>query len=476
MSREVGFLPVACFLISVIFTHTVLAAGSAQSKVEEWSQPLRLFVGQGSISEPIVVADLSGMVHVFWAYSETQEVEQIFYARWDGTLWSEAVDIVASTQARGPSAAVDPEGWVHLIWHGPGNQLMYSRAHVAGASSVRGWTKPIAIAEALFRSHIVSDPSGLLHLVYGGTQLPGVYHQMSMDGGSSWSRPMQIATASRTNVAADNVRMAIGADNSFHVVWTEYQLPDGWPVVGLFYSRSVDAGQAWSDPLEVAGEDSNEINIVTLAQDEVHLVWNGTVGVGGRYHRWSRDGGVIWSEINSIVPPGLGGSEGRPQLATDSAGTIHLLTSYGYEEARCPWYSYWTGSAWTELICLAPEETRPSNYVEEPAMTIGNGNRLHAVYWDGRQRLWYTTKQTTAPYVPSLPALVEPEAAVMATPGSTEMPPTSKATPSIPTRSGDLTAPNLPSNSMSPVILGSLAAALLVIAVVLVRALRVGRS
>jgi hypothetical protein len=33
-------------------------------------------------------------------------------------------------------------------------------------------------------------------------------------------------------------------------------------------------------------------------------------------------------------------------------------------------------------------------------MALSEGNRLHAVFWDDRKRLWYTTKITNAAWIP----------------------------------------------------------------------------
>jgi hypothetical protein len=51
-------------------------------------------------------------------------------------------------------------------------------------------------------------------------------------------------------------------------------------------------------------------------------------------------------------------------------------------------------------VCISGEEALASNYIEEPSMTISEGNKLHVVFWDDRRRLWYTTKETEAPWLP----------------------------------------------------------------------------
>jgi hypothetical protein len=177
-----------------------------------------------------------------------------------------------------------------------------------------------------------------------------------------------------------------------HVVWTEFYYPESWPPHGVFYSRSIDGGSTWSVPKVMAQGGFDQININVVDDNNIHVVWNGAAGTGGRYHRWSSDGGQTWSDTEEVIPAGLGGTEGLPQLVSDQSGTVHMLTTH---LGGCLWYTYLANQIWMPPSCISGERT----LIEEPSLTVSEGNKLHAVFWDNRESLWYTTGVTNAPAI-----------------------------------------------------------------------------
>ena len=429
--------PVFIALSMIILAGILLTLGGgttqAQSNDNDWATPIILFEKTDAlILEPVVTADSSGAVHVFWAlHSEDDSdtgVSLIYYTRWDNAEWSTPLDIIAASQINFPNATVDSNGQAHVIWYG-GRQLFYSQASVTDKSlSAKQWTDPTLIEQTGPHSYIATDSTGQLHLVYPGVEAAGVYYQTSKDGGNTWSFPQNVSPTSTFNTAADFVRLAVSDDGAIiHVVWTEFLLPGYWPPVGVFHAYSTDGGQTWSGLTEIAGEGYTQINVALVGENTVHVVWNGMAGVHGRYHRWSRDGGNTWSETLRLNTLGVDGSTGPPPLAVDSAGTLHLVVT----EGGCVWYSSWQNPRWSDPVCISGAEARAANYSEEPTMTLSEGNRLHVVFWADRHRLWYTTKQVSAPAVPPKPfpteeisplKITSPTALPMHTPTPTSTP------------------------------------------------------
>jgi hypothetical protein len=253
----------------------------------------------------------------------------------------------------------------------------------------------------------------------------------SEDGGYSWSSESRISQTNSADASANYLEGAIGPDGTIHVVWVEYQLPLGWPPLGLYYSHSNDGGLTWARALELATENYNQINLVVTEENEIHCAWNGAAGTGGRYHRWSPDGGETWGNTNEVIPAGFGGSEGAPQLAVDSLGTLHMITTYDQRV----WYAFFQGMRWSQpQNLLSGDENgippigqyidpRTVRHIEHPAMALNAGNQLHVVFWDERLsrnviQYWYTTKQTSAsglelipfPTPTAMPTLARPTA------------------------------------------------------------------
>jgi hypothetical protein len=363
-----------------------------------WSESTLLFQvdGTGRIRNPFLISDSYGNVHLFWTViSESpDELDLIYYMRLDAVGWTTPIDIVAATPIRAVNAAISQDGIIHLIWYGLGG-ISYSHAPIQEAENVKNWSEPVLLADSNTYASIVTAPSGNIYLAYPGVRNSGVFERVLEPNNLYWSPEKTISLNSLANTEADFVQIRVSSNNIAHVVWTELYAPDHWPPRGVFYARSVD-GENWSAPILLAGDGFDQINIFVLDDNYVHVVWNGMAGVGGRYYRWSSDAGQTWSDTIEMMPAGSGGTEGLPQIVADQSGTLHILMAY----ASCPWYTYLENQRWVTPVCIAGEQARASNYIEEPALALSEGNKLHAVFFDDEKRLWYATKETGASWVP----------------------------------------------------------------------------
>ena len=394
---KLGFLLICPILLIFIFDTSFSAAQGRG----EWSEPLLLFQVDGSdeILGPFMVSDLHGNVHVIWSVtSGTQsELDKLFYMRHDVLGWTVPVDIVAAKPVRAPKITVGLDNFIYLIWQGANDDLFFSRAPLDQAEIVKNWSDPAFVTEANAHADITASSSGDIFIAYPSLVNSGVFVQDLKLSDQRLSSPMLVSLNSLTNTVSDDVNLGISLNGTLHIVWTEYYLPNAWPPRGVFYANSIDSGNTWSDAVMLAGDGYDEINITVQDDDNIHVAWNGMVGtVGGRYYRMSSDGGETWSQTFDLVPAGIGGTEGPPQLVVDSADTVHVLTTY----EGCAWYTLFINQRWAPHVCISGEKALESNYIEEPAMTISEENKLHAVFWDGRKRLWYTTKTTDAPWLP----------------------------------------------------------------------------
>ncbi len=111
-----------------------------------------------------------------------------------------------------------------------------------------------------------------LHLVYG---LKGLaYYSNSSDGGRTFAPSVQLGGAKYAGDVGHERGpwVALGKDGSLHVVWMN------GPGAKVFYTRSTDGGQNFSEPRNVAPR-SNGVDGATLAADasgDVYVVWANT--------------------------------------------------------------------------------------------------------------------------------------------------------------------------------------------------------
>ena len=488
------------FTIVLTLFLTSLHWASAQSTARAWTPPLNLFETEGRASEAEVVADPSGAVHVVWAYGgnaveDSGAAQAIYYARKDGSAWSEPVDVLVSPGGRGarmPSIAADAAGYLHVAWSG-GNALFYSRAHAASAGAARGWTSPYALTSGVsaLEPAVAVDNDGTVYVAW--TQaLAGLMLARSDDGGQTWAVPQTVFPADRDNELARWGRIAVDGAGRLHVVLT-YTVNDPTAQYGrtdanlLYYLRSTDRGDTWSEPLLVTPEpDFGEINVATFGEDVVHLVWNGRAGRHGRYHRWSEDGGTTWRDRVEVLAPspqnpiGDGGLTGFPALATDATGTLHMVSATGGGD----YYFRWSEGAWLPPLLISPGldgfgVTKTTASLEQPSIAISEGNLLHVVFHDGFERIWYTGVVIEAPHVAPQALTVPgplPEATEESSAAATAASTTGPEAVSVVAAAPD-SAPSPSTMSQSQIILLSIAPALLLVLVIIVRSrLRKGRN
>jgi hypothetical protein len=470
--NKINIMTVIYLLFAKILLVSTISVVYAQADHYDWSEPLLLYQVEGTeeLVTPNITTDDAGNIHVFWrAYGEAQGGESfIYYMRSDGEAWTMPVDVVDSLFTLTPRATVDKKGFIHLIWVGPGRTLTYSSAPVTGAESASNWSRPKGLNDANSSADIVLDLSGTIHVAYAGLSDSGIYYRSYTKSDDNWSLPNNISPTMRTDTSADYARLAVSENGTLHAVWTEYQLPDGWPPTGVYYSQSSDGGANWSYPVEMAGDGYVQINVIALNNMDIHVAWNGRAGVHGRFSRWSHDGGLTWSDIIPITTTGWG-TEGPPQMVKDSEGGLHVLTTFN----GCAWYGQWLGWSWSALECISGDAML-SERIEEPSMTISTGNKLHIVFWDDKKRLWYTSKETSSYPIPPIPfvtdePIIPTETAVFAVGPQQE--------PEI-THSADLIHANPPGSNtnIGQIVLTSLVPVIVIIGLIAIANLKIYRK
>ena len=95
----------------------------SQLSQDDWSDPLRLSVSPGFLSNARIVAGWDGRLHVFWAddpaaRGDLGKAEGILYTRWDGVRWLEPANILVAPpggEIANFSVVLDEEERFHLL-------------------------------------------------------------------------------------------------------------------------------------------------------------------------------------------------------------------------------------------------------------------------------------------------------------------------------------------------------------------------
>jgi len=457
MIRRLLWLPLGVLAVLAV----LLLPAPAKAASNGWS-PTLLLTTKEQILSPAMTVDSLGRLYAFWTIthfatasdkSTTQELE---FAERANNVWSKPFGIYVAPSINAPTAALDQFGTIHVFWQAGAGMLYAGSVPARVAAIPENWSPLTPVDYANQSSAVVSDNRGALDLVYPGPSSRGVLFSRSVDGGHTWSFPVTVSPA-ESGSAANFTRLAVGPDGTIHVVWTEFQLPNGWPPTGLYYSHSLDEGKTWSTPVQVAGAGFSQANVLAGPNGLVHVAWNGQSGVVGRYDRWSTDNGKSWSKPAILLVPltgpvDVGGSTGPPGLVMDSSGGVHLL----FEEGNRVWHSEWKSGHWgnpeyvpsgDETGLPPPTEGIATNvrHIEQPVLAITRGNELTAIFWDERpgiNRLWAVTKRLDTPTTP-----VQGFAVPTATPIPTPSPSPTPVDPINPRDSGMLPASSVPMDS-----------------------------
>jgi hypothetical protein len=373
-----------------------------QAQDDGWT-PLEMLYEGGRVDFPVLVADPYGQVHAFWVESDSDFGRPgdnlVYYQRLDDANWLPLDIFIVGGNGAGLTGAASATGLGLLINGGDFAESGPSPEHTA-----KDWIEPVSVQEAYPNAALAADPDGALWMAFGTTTGEINVQRQDISTGR-WSAPKLVGDTANTSAAADWMRMAFSEDGTMHVVWAEYQLPNGWPPIGLFYARSTDGGETWSRRRLVGGG-FNQPNVVTGPQGAVYVTWTGMAGVGGKYFQESLDNGQTWGDLEALLPEGSGGSEGSPNLVVDSAGGLHVI----YSNLGCVWYTHRAvGQSWSDAECISAE-AGPVQVLEFPTMTISLGHELHVMFWTERRQIWHTSLRINAPELVPLPIPVFPTA------------------------------------------------------------------
>ncbi|MDB6004679.1 MAG: hypothetical protein JWR15_1666 [Prosthecobacter sp.] len=137
------------------------------------------------------------------------------------------------------------------------------------------------VPEGGVQPQVVVTGDGRLHLVYliGDPRGGDVRYATKTGGAAGWSKPRTLNSTPGTAVAAGTIRgaqMAVGKDDSLHVVWNG---PGGKDQPApLLYSRSQDGGVTFEKQRDLRADTvglDGGASVAASAKGEVFVVWHG---------------------------------------------------------------------------------------------------------------------------------------------------------------------------------------------------------
>lgn len=350
-------------LISVLlFCSLLVSAGrvSAQTSDEDlWSTPVNLSYSGGT-TNPVVVADTSGAVHVVWQdrFTEGDQTTSARsgYAHYDGEDWEAPVMVAFPFSPQAPLLVAGDNDWVHAFWIDEEGTLWGSRVLASDFGDTASWRTPVSLALSALDVDAVVDEDGTVHVVYlrplEKEDFPaGIYYLRAGSEGQIWEFPVALynSTYFRSlgtgNSNLDIAYTGSGDESMLYVAW------DNRPRKQVFLKRSNDHGDNWTQTQEIAGPEPNVGDYlpyglqVSAQGSEALLIWQ--VDESGnnctKYYQSSIDRGETWSEPLHMLED-FTACLHDSQLFTLGSGQTALITSI----IDRPFLVIWDGELWSE--------------------------------------------------------------------------------------------------------------------------------
>jgi hypothetical protein len=219
-----------------------------------------------------------------------------------------------------------------------GDRRFEAPVNVSRSPDVFSWLPRVVISEGDARDVAVLWQEIIFS---GGSHGGDILFSRSTDRGQTFSDPVNLskttAGAGKGRLSAQywhngSLDLVAGAGGSLYAAWTEYE-------GALWFSRSMDGGRRFSEPLRVSGDNQLPARGPALAVDSegnVYLAWTvGEDAAADIHFARSADQGESFGPPRRINASS--GHADAPKLAVDNRGVVHL--TYG-ESADGPWQRY----------------------------------------------------------------------------------------------------------------------------------------
>jgi hypothetical protein len=289
--------------------------------------------------------------------------------------WSTPANLSEAGQSAGDhQIAIDGSGNVVAVWlrfDADSNRIAQSSWSDDGGAS---WTAPVNLSEPgewASNVRVAVDGSGVGHAVWHRSDGSNtrVQYSRSVDGGVNWSDPVNLSTAGDNS---RNPEFTLDGSGSLIAVWRgsngDYDI--------IQSSRSTNSGASWSTPgdLSLTGQDADSPRVSADGSGNAVAVWRRSDGDNNIIQSSrSSNGGLSWSTPENLSESGQNAEV--PRIAVDGSGNAVAVwrRSDGNDDIVQSSRLVAGGASWSTPVNVSPAGIQSAT----PRIAIdGSGNAV----------------------------------------------------------------------------------------------------
>ena len=241
------------------------------------------------------------------------------------------------------------------------------------------WSEPVNISNTDGRSDFQAmavGPDETIHVVWSDdSRIPGndPYEDdilYSCYDGLSWSEPVMLSGYDTTY--SYRPRIAVDSFGKPHVVWNHRAI---FPDADVYYTMLTDSG--WMEPIILSTiSTSYAPDIAIDSEDNIHVVWSDYIYGNGEILYIYNDGDE-WSDYVNVSNDPI--TSGKPEIAIDYDGKLHVIwQEYAEMGIQCEvFYSYFDGISWSQGLNISQNPDYTSSH---PTIAVDNENNPHVAW------------------------------------------------------------------------------------------------
>jgi hypothetical protein len=288
--------------------------------------------GVGVGSNPAIAVDRKGQLHLALEERKDVNLTDIFYAKSTdrGQSWTSATDISNPGRSSIADIVVDTKDVIDVAWGyttstGEHAGIYLSRSLDGGNS----WTKPVNISKTsgiCYEPDVAVGPDNSIHVAYTdiseGEKHGQIYYCFSTDSGATWSKAINLSNSSG---AAGEAAITVGADGTVYVAWSE--TPAGGDHPDIYLSRNTSG--LWTKPIDMSNSSyaTSHPDIACGVKGKVHLCWAERSGEGNNQDICYRTGNSRGEFRRVLNLSDTAGVSSHPALVADDLGRVVVVWS-----------------------------------------------------------------------------------------------------------------------------------------------------